>query len=49
MPPDDPLAGCDGATSLIIFQMDVFHPLTMSELYPDAVTTVYARVRGWRN
>jgi homoserine dehydrogenase len=39
--PDDPLAGCDGATSIIVFQMDVIHALTLSELHPDAVTTAY--------
>ncbi len=38
---DDPLAGCDGATSIIVFQMDVIHALTLSELHPDAVTTAY--------
>jgi homoserine dehydrogenase len=41
VPPDDPLAGCDGATSIIVFQMDVIHALTLSELHPDAVTTAY--------
>jgi homoserine dehydrogenase len=38
---DDPLAHCDGATSIIVFQMDVIHALTLSELHPDAVTTAY--------
>ena len=38
---DDPLAGCDGATSIILFQMDVIHGLTISEIHPDAVTTAY--------
>jgi homoserine dehydrogenase len=38
---DEPLAGCDGATSIIIFQMDVIHGLTLSEIHPDAVTTAY--------
>jgi homoserine dehydrogenase len=38
---DDPLAGCDGATSIILFQMDVIHGLTLSEIHPDAVTTAY--------
>jgi len=38
---DDPLAGCDGATSIKVFQMDVIHALTLSELHPDAVTTAY--------
>src|SRR5258708_28185454 len=28
---DDPLAGCDRATSIILFQMDVIHGLTLSE------------------
>jgi homoserine dehydrogenase len=41
VPADDPLAGCDGATSIIVFQMDVIHALTLSELHPDAVTTAY--------
>jgi homoserine dehydrogenase len=41
VPGDDPLAGCDGATSIILFQMDVIHALTLSELHPDAVTTAY--------
>ena len=38
---DDPLAGCEGATSIILFQTDVIHGLTLSELHPDAVTTAY--------
>ena len=38
---DDPLAGCDGATSIILFRMDVIHGLTLSEIHPDAVTTTY--------
>ena len=38
---DDPLSRCDGATSIIVFQMDVIHALTLSELHPDAVTTAY--------
>jgi len=38
---DDPLAGVDGATSIVQFQMDVIHGLTVSELHPDAVTTAY--------
>jgi homoserine dehydrogenase len=41
VPLDDPLAGCEGATSIILFQMDVIHGLTLSELHPDAVTTAY--------
>src|SRR5712691_4249205 len=41
VPNDDPLAGCDGATSIILFQMDVIHGLTLSEIHPDAVTTAY--------
>jgi homoserine dehydrogenase len=41
VPLDDPLAGCEGATSIIVFQMDVIHALTLSELHPDAVTTAY--------
>jgi homoserine dehydrogenase len=41
VPNDEPLAGCDGATSIIIFQMDVIHGLTLSEIHPDAVTTAY--------
>jgi homoserine dehydrogenase len=50
VPADDPLAGCDGATStpalaagasVIVFQMDVIHALTLSQLHPDAVTTAY--------
>ena len=41
VPNDDPLAGADGATSIILFQMDVIHGLTLSELHPDAVTTAY--------
>src|SRR5712692_6804513 len=40
-PNDEPLAGCDGATSIILFQMDVIHGLTLSEIHPDAVTTAY--------
>jgi len=41
VPNDEPLAGCDGATSIILFQMDVIHGLTLSEIHPDAVTTAY--------
>jgi homoserine dehydrogenase len=41
VPLDDPLAGCEGATSIMLFQMDVIHGLTLSELHPDAVTTAY--------
>lgn len=41
VPLEDPLAGCDGATSIIVFQMDVIHALTLSEIHPDAVTTAY--------
>ena len=41
VPSDEPLAGCDGATSIILFQMDVIHGLTLSEIHPDAVTTAY--------
>jgi homoserine dehydrogenase len=41
VPNDDALAGADGATSIILFQMDVIHGLTLSELHPDAVTTAY--------
>ena len=41
VPSDEPLAGCDGATSIILFQMDVIHGLTISEIHPDAVTTAY--------
>ncbi len=41
VPNDEPLAGCDGATSIILFQMDVIHGLTISEIHPDAVTTAY--------
>ena len=41
VPLDDPLARCDGATSILMFQMDVIHGLTLSELHPDAVTTAY--------
>ena len=41
VPNDDPLAGCEGATSIILFQMDTIHGLTLSELHPDAVTTAY--------
>ena len=45
VPRDEPLAGCDGATSIILFQMDVIDGLTLSEIHPDAVTTAYGR---WR-
>lgn len=41
VPLEDPLATCMGATSIILFQMDVIHGLTLSELHPDAVTTAY--------
>ncbi|MCC7361915.1 MAG: homoserine dehydrogenase [Anaerolineales bacterium] len=41
VPLDDPLARCDGATSILLFQMDVIHGLTLSELHPDAITTAY--------
>jgi hypothetical protein len=41
VPADDPLSGCEGATSIILFQMDVIHGLTLSEIHPDAVTTAY--------
>ncbi len=41
VPGDDPLARCEGATSIILFQTDVIHGLTLSELHPDAVTTAY--------
>ncbi len=41
VPNAEPLAGCDGATSIILFQMDVIHGLTLSEIHPDAVTTAY--------
>jgi hypothetical protein len=37
VPNDEALAGCDGATSIILFQMDVIHGLTVSEIHPDAV------------
>jgi homoserine dehydrogenase len=41
VPPDDPLACCEGATSMVLFQMNVIHGLTLSEIYSDAVTTAY--------
>jgi homoserine dehydrogenase len=41
VPQDEPLSGCDGATSIILFQMDVIHGLTISEIHPDAETTAY--------
>ncbi len=41
VPNDDPLARCEGATSIILFQTDVIHGLTLSELHPDAITTAY--------
>lgn len=41
VPNDEPLAGCHGATSISLFQMDVIHGLTLSEIHPDAVTTAY--------
>jgi homoserine dehydrogenase len=41
VPAGDPLAGCEGATSIIVFQLDTIHGLTLSELHPDAVTTAY--------
>ena len=41
VPLDDPLARRDGATSIITFQMDVIHVLTLSEMHPDAATTAY--------
>jgi homoserine dehydrogenase len=41
VPGDDPLARCEGATSILLFQTDVIHGLTLSELHPDAVTTAY--------
>jgi homoserine dehydrogenase len=41
VPGDDPLARCEGATSIILFQTDVIHGLTLSELHPDAITTAY--------
>jgi len=28
-------------TAIILFQMDVIHGLTLSEIHPDAVTTAY--------
>jgi hypothetical protein len=45
---DEPLAGCDGATSIILFQMDVIHGLTLSEIHPDAVTTAYGPLAASR-
>ena len=41
VPNDEPLAGCDGVTSIILFEMGVIHGLTLSEIHPDAVTTAY--------
>lgn len=41
VPSDDPIARAEGATSIILFQTDVIHGLTLSELHPDAVTTAY--------
>ncbi len=41
VPLDDPLARCEGAPSIILFQTDVIHGLTLSELHPDAITTAY--------
>ena len=41
VPHDEPLAGCDGATSTILFQMYVIQGLTLSEIHPGAVTTAY--------
>ena len=41
VPSDEALAGCDRATSIILFQMDVIHGLTLSEFHPYAVTTAY--------
>ncbi len=41
IPADDPLASVDGASSMIQFQMDTLHGLTISEQDPDAHTTAY--------
>jgi len=34
----------DGATSIMLFQMDVIHRLTLSEIRPDAVTTDFTAI-----
>jgi homoserine dehydrogenase len=44
VPQDEPLSGCDGATSIILLQMDVIHGLTLSEIHLDAITTAYGRL-----
>jgi hypothetical protein len=41
VPQDEPLAGCDWATSIILFQRDVIHGLTLSEIHMGAVTPTW--------
>ncbi len=38
---DDPLAGINGTSSIVIFEMDTIYGLTLSEIGGDAVTTAY--------
>lgn len=38
---DDPLANINGASSILIFELDTLHGLALSEINPDAVTTAY--------
>ncbi|MDW8327776.1 MAG: homoserine dehydrogenase, partial [Anaerolineales bacterium] len=37
----DPLANVNGASSIIIFELDTLYGLALSEINPDAVTTAY--------
>jgi homoserine dehydrogenase len=41
VPLSDPLASVNGPNSIITFEMDMLHGLTLSEQKPDAMTTAY--------
>jgi homoserine dehydrogenase len=41
VPHVEPLSGCDGATSITLFQMDVILGPPLRKIHPDAVTTAY--------
>jgi len=48
VPHDEPVEGRDAAPSIILFQMDVIHGLTLSEIHSDAVTTAYRPLADFR-
>jgi homoserine dehydrogenase len=41
VPIDDPLASVSGASSIVTFELDTLHGLTLKEENPDAITTAY--------